>query len=128
LVQLLDVGVGEIRRSKRDKVPAPVISWTCESEWLPGRRIGTNRLAAIFSTPVTPSKRETASGLASPHNFSPEPALEQAGKELDKHYIPARYPNAYPEGAPYELYTREEAERAIAQAENILRFCEGHLS
>lgn len=62
-----------------------------------------------------------------PPPFSPEPTLEQIGKELDKHYIPARYPNAYPEGAPYELYTRGEAERAIAQAENILRFCGGHL-
>ena len=32
-------------------------------------------------------------------------------KELDKAYIPTRYPNVHPEGAPYELYTKEEAER-----------------
>lgn len=63
-----------------------------------------------------------------PPHFSPGPALEQMGKELDKHYIPARYPNAYPEGAPYELYTGVEAERAIGQAEEIVRFCEGQLS
>lgn len=48
-------------------------------------------------------------------------------KELDKHYIAPRYPNALPRGAPGQSYTRGEAERAIAHAQGILRFCEGHL-
>jgi HEPN domain-containing protein len=64
-----------------------------------------------------------------PPSFSPEAAaLHDTGKELDKHYIPARYPNAYSQGAPHEYYTRSEAERAITQSEEILRFCESHLS
>jgi len=37
-------------------------------------------------------------------------------KELDKAYIPTRYPNVHPEGAPCELYTRAEAERLIEYA------------
>lgn len=53
--------------------------------------------------------------------------MKDAARELDRHYIPARYPNSYPEGAPYEYYTRADAERALAQAEQILRFCENHL-
>ena len=57
-----------------------------------------------------------------------DPALLELGKGLDKHYIPARYPNAYPEGAPYEYYTKAEAERAIAQSGQILGFCESLLS
>jgi HEPN domain-containing protein len=44
-------------------------------------------------------------------------------RELDKAYIPTRYPNALPEGAPFESYTLEEAERLISYAEQILRFC-----
>jgi len=51
-----------------------------------------------------------------------------AAKELDKHYILARYPNAHPQGAPYESYTRGEGERAIANAEKIIRFCAGILA
>ena len=48
--------------------------------------------------------------------------------ELDKAYIPARYPNAHPSGSPRNRYTREEAERLIGHAERIVRFCEGVLS
>jgi HEPN domain-containing protein len=31
------------------------------------------------------------------------PELIDAARELDRHYIPARYPNAHPEEAPYRL-------------------------
>ncbi len=55
------------------------------------------------------------------------PLLEFA-KELDKYYIPARYPNAYPVGAPYEFYTKREAERAIKNAQKIIAFCEDQIS
>jgi HEPN domain-containing protein len=62
-----------------------------------------------------------------PEAFSAERELKEAGKELDKHYIPARYPNSYPQGSPHEYYTRAEAERAAAHATLILGFCESHL-
>jgi HEPN domain-containing protein len=62
-----------------------------------------------------------------PASLSVDAALRDTAKELDKHYIPARYPNSYPQGAPYEYYTRAEAERAIVQGEQILRFCERNL-
>lgn len=50
--------------------------------------------------------------------------LLQKAKELDKHYIPPRYPNSHPQGAPFEYYTRPEAERAIANGEAVISFCE----
>lgn len=59
--------------------------------------------------------------LPEPHR--PDPALIDIAKELDKHYIPPRYPNAHPQGAPYESYTRGEAERAIDQAGRVVAFC-----
>ena len=34
-----------------------------------------------------------------------------AAMELDKAYIPTRYPNALPSGAPKDRYTEREAER-----------------
>ena len=54
--------------------------------------------------------------------------LVDAGLELDKAYIPARYPNAHPSGAPRTRYTRPEAERLVLRAEHVIRFCEGFLS
>jgi len=44
----------------------------------------------------------------------------EAGKELDSHYIGSRYPNFYAEGAAYEYYTQEMAERCIKYATSIL--------
>lgn len=54
--------------------------------------------------------------------------LRESALELDKAYIPARYPNAHPSGAPRTRYTRGEAARLIGYAEEILKFCSGLLS
>ena len=53
--------------------------------------------------------------------------LTESAKELDKHYIGPRYPNSVPNGAPGQVYTRGEAERAIDNADRILRFCQSHV-
>ncbi|MGC9093689.1 MAG: HEPN domain-containing protein [Bacteroidota bacterium] len=54
--------------------------------------------------------------------------LLDRARELEKFYIPPRYPNAHAAGAPYEFYTKKEAERAIKTAQTIIAFCESHLS
>ena len=63
-----------------------------------------------------------------PENLNPTRELIDKAKELDKAYIPTRYPNAHPEGAPFELYTRGEAERLIEYAREIIGFCKDILS
>ncbi len=60
---------------------------------------------------------------ALPEEAAVSPDLIDAARELDRHYIPARYPNAYPQGAPYEFYARADAERAVHHAEQIIRHC-----
>jgi HEPN domain-containing protein len=50
-----------------------------------------------------------------------------AALELDKAYIPARYPDAHPSGSPRRRYTRAEAERLVAHADSVVRFCENLL-
>ncbi len=54
--------------------------------------------------------------------------LKDMGLELDKAYIPARYPNAHPTGSPRRRYTRAEAERMVGYADQIVGFCENLLS
>jgi HEPN domain-containing protein len=54
--------------------------------------------------------------------------LLQCGRELDRHYVPARYPNGWASGAPMEMFTEEDSRRAIACGDKILRHCEGLLA
>ena len=55
-------------------------------------------------------------------------ALIDRAKVLDKHYIPARYPNGFDAGAPTDLYTLDEADNAIAIAGEVIEFCKGLLA
>jgi len=54
--------------------------------------------------------------------------LIDRAKVLDKHYIPARCPSGFDEGAPVDLYTAAEADGAIAIAGEIIDFCKGVLA
>lgn len=54
--------------------------------------------------------------------------LKLGALNLDKAYIPARYPNAHPSGYPAKRYSEPEAKKMVEDAEKIIRFCEGLLS
>lgn len=58
-----------------------------------------------------------------PQDARPDQPLIKRAKDLDKHYIPTRYPNGFDQGAPVDYYELDDAEEAIADAEAILRFC-----
>lgn len=58
-----------------------------------------------------------------PETVQRAPAVLDAAKRLDKHYIPTRYPNGFERGAPVDFYTDGEARQAIADAEAIVEFC-----
>jgi HEPN domain-containing protein len=55
-------------------------------------------------------------------------AVVEAAKGLDKHYIPARYPDAHPAGAPGELYTERDARRALDDAGAVIEYARRGLS
>lgn len=46
---------------------------------------------------------------------------------LTRYYIEARYPNGFPEGAPFEYFDEEMAREAVRAAEAILRWCGNYL-
>jgi HEPN domain-containing protein len=39
---------------------------------------------------------------------------------LDQYYIPTRYPNGLPGGSPYEVYTLEQAQSAVAVCDRVV--------
>jgi HEPN domain-containing protein len=48
--------------------------------------------------------------------------LEDKAKVLDNFYVPTRYANGHPEGAPFEHYGKLQSEDAIRYAGEILEF------
>lgn len=46
--------------------------------------------------------------------------LIEKGEKLDRFYIPTRYPNAWPYGAPYKHYNEEDARIALEYAREVL--------
>jgi len=47
--------------------------------------------------------------------------LKDCARELDLYYISGRYPDAFPGGAPFEILTQEQAERALKAATALVR-------
>jgi HEPN domain-containing protein len=43
-------------------------------------------------------------------------------RTLDRHYIPPRYPDAYPAGSPFEFYDEKTAHEAIEAAAVLIDF------
>ena len=46
----------------------------------------------------------------------------EEAETLEEYYIPTRYPDALPSGAPFEVYLYEDAEDALSGAELIFNF------
>jgi len=42
---------------------------------------------------------------------------------LDRHYVPARYPDAFAEGSPFEFYDEKTAQESLDCSEKICNFC-----
>jgi len=61
--------------------------------------------------------------MSLPEEHRPSMQLVDKAKELDRHYIPTRYPNFHTEGAPLDYYTENDAVRAVRYAEEIIEYC-----
>lgn len=46
--------------------------------------------------------------------------IANMAKRLDLYYISARYPDAFPSGAPFEYFTPDQAEEAVFFAEKLV--------
>jgi len=54
--------------------------------------------------------------------------LIDRARVLDNFYIPTRYPNGHPQGAPFEHYGRLQSEEAIKYAVSILEFARSSMA
>ncbi len=54
--------------------------------------------------------------------------LIEKGRVLDSFYIPTRYANGHPEGAPFEHYGSLQSEEAIRYAREIVEFVDSQMA
>ncbi len=54
--------------------------------------------------------------------------LIEKGRVLDNAYIPSRYPNSHPEGAPFEHYGPLQSDEAIRYAREIIDFVRAQMA
>jgi len=57
-----------------------------------------------------------------PADVRPEQEIIEKAKVLDSFYVPTRYPNGHPEGAPFEHFGPLQSEEAINYAGEIVGF------
>lgn len=63
-----------------------------------------------------------------PRTIALPPGLIEKGRTLDNFYIPARYPNSHPEGAPFDHYGPLQSQEAISYAREIIEFIRSQMA
>jgi len=63
-----------------------------------------------------------------PPSVSVADELVEKARVLDNYYIPARYPNGHPSGAPFEHYGPLQSDGAIRNASEILEFVRSQMA
>jgi len=121
----LDEAEGDLEHARND-MQGGFHNWACFS----AQQAAEKAIKAVFQRMGAEawghSVADLLKELAKKRTVSEE--LIDASLELDKAYIPARYPNAHPSGSPRSRYTKEESRRLIGHAERIVQFCSDLLS
>lgn len=121
----LDEAWGDLEHARADQEHR-FYNWACFSS----QQAAEKAVKAVFQKMGAEawghSVADLLNELSKVHPVSEE--LVNGGLELDKAYIPARYPNAHASGSPRTRYTKDEGERLILHAEKVIKFCADLLS
>jgi len=120
----MDQARGDLDHARHD-VQAHFYDWACFS----AQQAAEKAAKAVFQ-PIGAEAwgRSVADLLQELSRTYPDASqLRDAALELDKAYIPARYPDAHPSGSPRRRYIRVEAERLVQHADRIVQWCAGLL-
>jgi HEPN domain-containing protein len=121
-----------LRQSKRDLAHARHAAEDGDYEWscFATQQSAEKALKSVYQRLGAAAWGHSVTNLLTnlPEPYQPSEGLVERAKALDKHYIPARYPNGFDQGAPMDYYTLPEAERSIQDAGAILQFCENILA
>jgi len=121
----IDEAEGDLEHAKSD-LEREFYNWACFS----AQQSAEKSVKAVFQKMHGEAWGHSVADLLKELSKRYEVSKEfiDGGLELDKAYIPTRYPDAHPSGSPRSRYTREEAMRLIVYAEEIFEFCSDFLS
>lgn len=121
----MDQAEGDLDHAKSDLAHG-YYNWACFS----AQQAAEKAIKALFQKMRAEawghSVTDLLEELGKSHQITDE--MMDGAMELDKAYIPTRYPNALPSGSPRSRYTKGEARRLINHAERIVEFCKDLLS
>jgi len=121
-----------MKQARRDLQQATILLENRGYEWacFAAQQSAEKAVKALFQKLGADAWGHSVTMLLSnlPEPIKPTADLIDKAKELDHHYITSRYPNSHPTGAPFEYYTKSQAERSIQYADEIIRFCEDKIS
>ena len=121
----IDEAEGDLEHAKSD-LEREFYNWACFSAQQSAEKSVKAVFQRMHGEAWGHSVADMLKDLSKRYEVSKE--LMNGGLELDKAYIPTRYPDAHPSGSPRSRYTREEAMRLIVYAEEIFEFCSDLLS
>jgi len=117
-----------LRQAKKDLQHAKISMENRDYEWscFAAQQAAEKGVKALYQALRAEAIGHSVSMLLKrlPKTVKANEELIDKAKLLDRHYIPSRYPNFHPEGAPLNYYTKEDAGEAIEVAEEIIKFCE----
>ncbi|MEM2123612.1 MAG: HEPN domain-containing protein [Candidatus Bathyarchaeia archaeon] len=115
----LDQAEGDLKAAK-DLCDTGNYAWSCFASQQSAER----SLKAILEGLAIPSIGHNLLQLTSNISEKVEVpnSVRSACKRLNRFYIPTRYPNAFPSGAPVHMYDRDDAVQSVKDAEEVLNF------
>jgi HEPN domain-containing protein len=121
----LDEAQGDLDHARND-LKGGFYNWACFSAQQAAEKATKAVFQKMGAEAWGHSVADLLKELAKTHAL-PDGLLD-AALELDKAYIPTRYPNAHPSGSPRSRYTSQEATRLITYAAKVVDFCSDLLS
>lgn len=121
-----------MRQARRDLEHARVAAAAGHHEWscFAAQQAAEKAVKAVFQVRHLEAWGHVVLQLLEslPADLAAPAEVLDAARHLDRHYIPARYPNGFEAGAPGDFYTADDSTRAIADGEAVLAFCADRLA
>lgn len=104
----------------QDSASSNHYEWAC----FQAQQAAEKALKALIISKGSESRIHSIKFLLSnlPENVCVSDQIQNAARELDKHYIPTRYPDSFSTGIPKDFFTLDDAQRAISDARKIIEF------
>ena len=119
-----------LRQAERDLAQAEDSRRSDRHEWacFAGQQAAEKAVKAVHLSIGQEAWGHVVRRLLEELPVSVDGGLLDRARVLDGYYIPARYPNGHPEGAPFEHFGGLQSQEAIAHARAIIEFCRAQMA